>query len=190
MQQYCVKNNWPADMCKQNFKSNVLNFPNLPFKVSVTYRSGGCGHGPPSGVLACESLLCSTKPLLRLGLPKLKPGQNRDPTMEVDILVEAAERLQQENEGIQDDNLPDDPTPCANYDPTHAGVVRRQNYIHRNYGGLAPANVGGGRGRGHGHGCGWDRGRGRGRAQGHGRVGGRGTQWNLFICLSCIYIYV
>ena len=97
------------------------------------------------------------------GLRKLKPSQNRDPTMEADILVEATERFQQENEGIQDDDLPDDPPPRANYGPTHAGVVRRQSYIHRNYGGPAPAKVGGGRDRGCGRGCCRGRGCGRGR---------------------------
>ena len=106
------------------------------------------------------------------GLHKLKPGQNCDPTMEVDILVEAAGRFQEANQGIEDDILPDDTPPRRNYGPTHAGVVRRQTYIHSNYGGPAPQNVGRGTGRGRG------RGRGHGRGRGRGRVGGRGTGGN------------
>ena len=100
------------------------------------------------------------------GLRKLKPGQNRDPTNEMDILVEAAERFEKENGAIDNDDLPDDPSPRGNYGPTHAGVIRRQTYIHRNYGGPPPATGCRGRGRGRGRGGGRVRGRGRGQGRG------------------------
>ena len=106
------------------------------------------------------------------GIRKLKPSENRDPTMEADILVQAAERFRDANEGVGDDDTHDAAAaaaPRGNYGPTHGGVVRRQTYIHRNYGGPPPPTGGGGRGRGRGHGRG--RGRGRGRVGGHGRGG-------------------
>ena len=56
-------------------------------------------------------ILVPTNHCLDWGLRRLKPGKNRDPTMEVDIHVEAAERYQEANEGIEADQLPDDPPP-------------------------------------------------------------------------------
>ena len=99
---------------------------------------------------------------LDLGIRKLKPGENRDPTMEAEILIEEAERFRDANEGVGDDDSPAAAAPRVNCGPTYASVVRRLTYVHRNYGGPPPPNGGGGKGRGPGHGCG--RGRGRGSA--------------------------
>ena len=100
------------------------------------------------------------------GLRKLKPGENCDPTYEMDILVEAAEHFEKENGAIDDNEIPDDPPPRRNYGPTHAGVIRRQSYIHRNYGGPPPTTGCCGRGRGRGRGGGRARGRGHGQGRG------------------------
>ena len=54
---------------------------------------------------------CVLHRCLDWGLRRLKPGKNRDPTMEADIHVKAAERYQEANEGIEADQLPDDPPP-------------------------------------------------------------------------------
>ena len=48
------------------------------------------------------------------GLRKLKPGENRDPTMEADILVQAAERFRDANEGVGEDDAQDAAAAAAN----------------------------------------------------------------------------
>ena len=45
------------------------------------YRSGGCGHGPPSSILAVKACCVLHNRCFEWGLHKLKPGQNQDPTL-------------------------------------------------------------------------------------------------------------
>ena len=99
------------------------------------------------------------------GLRKLKPGQNRDPDIEMLIRVNAHSRFTRQNRHLAEERQLGDEEAPENHGPTAAGIFRRDQYIHRNYGGDPPAPLpvrGRGYGRGHG--------RGRGRVQGQGQV--------------------
>ena len=115
------------------------------------------------------------------GLRKLKPGQNRDPDIEMLIRVNAHSRFTRQNRHLAEEGQLGDEEAPENHGPTAAGIFRRNHYIHRNYVGDPPAPLPvRGRGCGCGRGCGrgGGRGRGRGHGRGHGRVQGQG-QVNL-----------
>ena len=58
------------------------------------------------------------------GIRKLKPGENRDPTMEADILVQAAERFRDANEGVGDHDT---------HDAAAAAAPRGNTYTYKTY---------------------------------------------------------
>ena len=91
------------------------------------------------------------------GLRKLKRGQNRDLEHEMDIQVRAHMRFTMYNQEIAEEDLPDE---AERYGATNEGIVRRAQYVFKNYGGPTPQQGVLGRQRG--------RVRRRGRGQGQG----------------------
>ena len=105
------------------------------------------------------------------GLRKLKRGQNRDPEREMDIQVRAHMRFTMYNQEIAEEDLPDE---AERYGAANEGIVRRAQYVFKNYGGPTPQQgvLGRQRGPGRGRGRGQGRGRGRRAADAQERVGG------------------
>ena len=95
--------------------------------------------------------------------------------MEMLIRVNAHSRFTRQNQHLADEGQLPEEEAVENHGPTAGGIFRRDQYIHRNYGGDPPAPLPV-RGRGRGRGGGGGRGRGgrRGRGGGGGGGGGRG----------------
>ena len=92
------------------------------------------------------------------GLRKLKRGQNYNPEHEMNIQVRAQMRFTMYNREIAAEDLPDE---SERYGATKEGIVRRAQYVFKNYGGPTPQQgvlgrqrvLGRGRGQGRGRGC-------------------------------------
>ena len=90
------------------------------------------------------------------GLRKLKRGQNCNPEHEMNIQVRAHMHFTMYNREIAAEDLPDE---AERYGATNEGIVRRAQYVFKNYGRPTPQQGV----------LGWQRGRGRGRGQEQGR---------------------
>ena len=95
--------------------------------------------------------------------------------MEMLIRVNAHSRFTRQNRHLADEGQLPEEEAVENHGPTAEGIFRRDQYIHRNYGGDPPAPLPvRGRGRGGGGGGGGGRGRGHGRGAARGRGQDRG----------------